>query len=728
MVKKILCTLGPASLNREVVTRLAELGVSLFRINLSHTELGDLPSIIRRVQEWTSVAVCLDTEGAQARTGSFVDDAVRLRDACTVVIPRARVAGDASRFNLTPLSIVDALVAGDLLRIDFNGVLLQVIDRTEDRALVARVLHGGLVGSRKAVDVDRIITLPALSEKDRQAVTIGRQFGIRHVALSFANRADDVRALRALVPEGTTIIAKIESRAGLTDMDAIAAHADALLLDRGDMSREVPIEHLPLVQERVIQRGRALGKPVYVATNLLESMVRASLPTRAEVNDVYHTLRDGAAGLVLAAETAIGEHPVACVRTVVRLIRTFEAQQERGGSSLPSASFALPQATSFLIEPHGGLLVQRIASDVERDASASFPHIAVSDEDCFDCEQIATGGFSPLTGFLGQEALESVLRTNRLPSGTVWTLPVILQVSAVDAQRCGIGTRVVLTDATGFACAFLDIRERFTIDCDAVARLWFGTVSMEHPGVAQLHQRGPHCIAGDVTLIAPLPSRHQYYALTPAQVRAVFEQKGWSRVVGFHTRNAPHRGHEYLQHAALERVRADGLFISPVIGRKKPGDFLPEPIMRSYETLMELGRYPVGKVVLGCFKTSSRYSGPREAVFTMLRHKNMGCSHFIIGRDHTGVQQFYTTVDYRSYIALLGDIGIEPVFFDAVGYHPERDAYTTLTEQGTVAPLSGTEAREALRQQRPLPNWFMREEVQELLRNDIAAGKPVFAS
>lgn len=727
MLKKILCTLGPASLNREVVTRLAELGVSLFRINLSHTEIGDLPAIVRQIQEWTSIPVCLDTEGAQVRTGSFADGVAELRDFRIVMISRARVLGDASRFNLTPLSMVDALEVGDFLRIDFNGVLLQVIRRTDD-GLLARVLHGGAVGSRKAVDVDRAVALPAFSEKDHQSIAIGKQFGIRHVALSFANRADDVVALRALVSADTTVIAKIESRIGLENIDAIAACADALLLDRGDMSREVPIEQLPIVQQHVIQRGRALGKPVYVATNLLESMVRSSLPTRAEVNDIYHTLCDGATGLVLAAETAIGEHPIACVQTVVRLIRTFETQHCVGVSPHTSQSSVLPQATSFLIEPHGGVLVQRIASDAERNAYASFPKIVISDADCFDCEQIATGGFSPLTGFMGREALETMLHTNRLSSGAVWTLPIILQVSDTDAQRCGVGDRVVLTDASGFACAFLDVRERFTIDLDAIAHLWFGTTSCEHPGVVQLQQRGPHCLAGDVTLIAPIPSAHQHYALTPVQVRAIFEQKGWSRVVGFHTRNAPHRGHEYLQHTALDRVHADGLYISPVIGKKKHGDFLPESIMRSYEILVELGRYPAGKVVLGCFKTSSRYSGPREAVFTMLRHKNVGCSHFIIGRDHTGVGQFYTHMDYRAYFESLGDIGIEPVFFDAVGYHPERATYTMLSDPGTVAPISGTEAREALRQQRTLPDWFMREEVQELLRRDIVAGKPVFAS
>jgi ATP sulfurylase len=200
---------------------------------------------------------------------------------------------------------------------------------------------------------------------------------------------------------------------------------------------------------------------------------------------------------------------------------------------------------------------------------------------------------------------------------------------------------------------------------------------------------------------------------------------GWSQVVGFHSRNPAHRGHEFIQLEALERTGADGIYLNPVIGPKKQGDFLAEPIMLSYQTLLEFGCYPKGKVVLGSFFTYSRYAGPREAVFTALCRKNMGCSHFIIGRDHTGVGDFYSRNANRELFDSLGDIGVKPVFFEAVGYNKQTGQYEV--DQGQpLTMISGGEVRETLRADKHLPDWFMRDLVQEVLLAEMKSDKPLF--
>ncbi|HXW00780.1 MAG TPA: sulfate adenylyltransferase, partial [Anaerolineae bacterium] len=173
------------------------------------------------------------------------------------------------------------------------------------------------------------------------------------------------------------------------------------------------------------------------------------------------------------------------------------------------------------------------------------------------------------------------------------------------------------------------------------------------------------------------------------------------------------------------RTGADGIYINPVMGPKKQGDFLPEPILLSYQTLLEFGCYPKGKVVLGSFFTYSRYAGPREAVFTALCRKNMGCSHFIVGRDHTGVGNFYPREANRELFESLGDIGVKPVFFETVGYNSETGKYEA--DQGQpLTMISGTEVRQTLRADKRLPDWFMRDLVQEVLLEEMRSGKPLF--
>jgi pyruvate kinase len=237
------------------------------------------------------------------------------------------VEGTAERFTLWPPTIFDALAPGATLSVDFDGALLRVIEAEPGRA-TAVVAASGRVRSNKAVTVDPPPSLPALSQKDLAAIEVGARLGIRAYALSFASSAEDVVRLRGLVPEGSFVIAKIESRKGVRNMDEIIAATDAALIDRGDLSREIPLEHVPYYQKAIVRRANRWNRPVYVATNLLESMVTSRLPTIAEANDLANTLLDGVHGLVLAAETAIGVDPVGSVDMVLRAIRAFERAGE----------------------------------------------------------------------------------------------------------------------------------------------------------------------------------------------------------------------------------------------------------------------------------------------------------------------------------------------------------------------------------------------------------------
>jgi pyruvate kinase len=694
MAKEILCTLGPASLDPRIIGRLEQGGATLFRINLSHTKVRDLPRLIETIRSATEIPICLDTEGAQIRTGDLVNGDITMRDNTIVRAHARRVPGDDKNFSLYPAGITEQLEVGDFISIDFNSVLVQVIGIEKDFVSM-RVLHGGRVGQNKAVTVERDIPIPPLSEKDEAALELGRELGLRHFALSFANAGSDVQEIRRHVGEDAFVISKIESLSGLANLEEIASHSNALLIDRGDLSRQVPVELLPQTQKCVIHRAKRVGCSVYVATNLLESMVSAPTPTRAEVNDIYNTLADGADGLVLAAETAIGQFPIQCVSMVSKMIRGAEKGEGDEKDFYPV------------------------------DAVSLLPRLCVSERDLMDCEQLANGTYSPLAGFMDRQTLDSVLNVNRLPAGEIWTLPILLQIDAGRDLAFSTGDRVALTYDDGEIHALLDVSEIYDYDLEKLALGIYGTSSTDHPGVARVMAGGGRFIAGEVTLVQPLASPHRHYLLTPAQSRFVFTQLGWSQVVGFHGRNPAHRGHEFIQAQALESTGADGLYINPVIGPKKKGDFLPGPILQSYQTLLEFGCYPKGKAVLGSFFTYSRYAGPREAVFTALCRKNMGCSHFIVGRDHSGVGRFYEADANRKLFDSLGDLGVEPIFFETVGYNASSGALEVDRGQ-PLEMISGTEVRETLRAEKRLPDWFMRELVQEVLIAEIRNGNPVF--
>lgn len=658
--KELLCTLGPASREQYVISRLEDIGVSLFRINLSHTKVEHLDKVIEDLKSITNVPICLDTEGAQIRTGDLNEGKIFVEENDVIRITNALIKGDKERFNLYPHEVVDLLKVGDLLSIDFNSVLVQVIQKDNEGALI-RVLTGGLLGQNKGVSLDRNIYLSPLTEKDKKAIAIGMKHNLKHVALSFANRASDVEQLKELVGEDVFLISKIESIEAIENLKEIAGRSNAILLDRGDLSREVPIEEIPRAQKEIIRRSKEYGSKVYVATNLLESMIEAPNPTRAEVNDVFNTIVDGADGLVLAAETAIGSYPIQCAEMVSKIINQFN--KFNNGSKF-STKYLKTRHSLLQIDPHGGKLINRILSDADWDEINSYKKLKVKESDLLNAEQIAIGTFSPLEGFMTKLELESVIYDYTLSDGVIWPLPITLQIAKSQADKLSKGEKIALClDKDEQVYAFLEIEDIYQYDIDKIAKEVFATSDSKHPGVKFLKNSGETFLGGRIQMINRLPSKYKYYEITPHQTRRIFDNKGWSRIVGFHTRNVAHRAHEFIQMEAFKKHQCDGIFIHPLIGPKKTGDYHPEIILKSYEFLTKK-YFPKDEVVLAAFQSYPRYSGPREAVFTAICRKNFGCSHFIVEREHSGVGNFYEPDSSHKLLDRLGDIGIVPIYFN----------------------------------------------------------------
>ena len=324
MSKKILVTLGPSSMNEEVISKCSELGVYTFRINLSHTPEENISSVIDKIKKWTDTPICIDSEGAQIRNERMLSETTNYQTDDQIFIHYNPVLGDKNNISFTPHGIINQMEEGDEINIDFNRVKIR-IDQILEKHALARVISGGSVGSNKACDINKDIFMSPITNKDKKAIKIGLQKNVRHFALSFANRGSDVALMRDLVGPEVKIISKVESRSALNNLSEIINLTDEILIDRGDLSRQIPIQKIPLLQRLIIDKSRSLNVPVFVATNLLESMVSTKDPTRAEVNDVVSSLLMGADGLVLAAETAIGKHPVEAVKMIKQLIKEAES-------------------------------------------------------------------------------------------------------------------------------------------------------------------------------------------------------------------------------------------------------------------------------------------------------------------------------------------------------------------------------------------------------------------
>ncbi|MBK8476488.1 MAG: sulfate adenylyltransferase [Opitutaceae bacterium] len=507
-----------------------------------------------------------------------------------------------------------------------------------------------------------------------------------------------------------------------------------------DLSKEIPVEKIPFTQKIILNKAAKKGVAVFVATNLLETMVEKRKPTRAEVHDVVNTILDGAYGLALSAETAIGRYPFLCVNMMQRLIRhtvsvvdfpKVETKEDAFVGRLCEAGYLLDREVGSALGPaHGGTLISRMAKDIDPAAVSVLPRIELADDLQMDVEQIAIGTFSPLEGFMNQRDLRSVLREMRLANGCIWPIPVVLDVSRGEAARHAVGATICLVDRTGRALALLELEEKYEFDRDQYLKAVYGTLDNRHPGVNRGRALHPVFLAGKITRLARRASETAEYELTPRQVRRLFEERGWQKVVGFHTRNVIHRSHEFIQLQALAAESCDGLFVQPIVGSKKPGDFQPQQIIRSYETMMK-GFYPPDQTFFAVLATWSRYAGPREAVFTAICRKNYGCSHFIVGRDHTGVAGWYEPEASQRIFDRFPDLGIKVVKFGNVTYskrlgHYVHETQATVVDRQDRQEISGTQARAMLRAGQRPPEWFMRKAISDQIVASLRAGETVF--
>jgi pyruvate kinase len=323
---QILATLGPSSLNNSVIKKLDDLEIDLLRLNMSHVNISSLEGFIKQIRQLSKIPICIDTEGAQVRSNCFKNNAAFFKKGSVIKIHKDERIGDNHNMSFSPTGIVDKFQVNDVIYIDFNSVSLKVIEKNRDY-LDAQVLTEGEVGSNKASNLNREIELDVFTDKDLQAFEIGMQNNINNYSLSFTNHSSDVDKLREYVGN-SNIISKIESKKGVKNLLSITKVANQILIDRGDLSREVSIEKIPFVQRKIIEIANQEKTPVFVATNLLESMIKSSVPNRAEVNDVISTLQMGANGLVLAAETAIGKYPVDAVKMIKSLIDEFKSSNQ----------------------------------------------------------------------------------------------------------------------------------------------------------------------------------------------------------------------------------------------------------------------------------------------------------------------------------------------------------------------------------------------------------------
>lgn len=746
---QVIATLGPATLDDVHLRRFKAKGVDFVRVNMSHSTLDELKAAITLARR-AGVPFIVDTEGAQVRTGTMEKPVIHYPENAVVRITSDAVLGSERILQLRPGTVLEQLEPGDLIHIDFDTLVLRVTNVATARLgyIMARVVTDGFVGNNKGVVivpvVARQIVMPRLSEKDYGALEIGMRSGVSHVAVSFVRSAATVEHVRERTGGKMKIIAKIECLEALEHLDEIIETSDYLLIDRGDLSKEIPIERIPFTQKAIISKANACGVGVFVATNLLETMVERRKPTRAEVQDVINTVADGAHGLVLASETAVGKHPIECVNMLKRLIRQAEttlaalanetvstpgvpAGAGMAGRMVAKLELEDPALSSALVAPHGGHLIHRVATRPRQDIDA-LPKVPLDPNTRMDFEQIAMGTYSPLTGFMCKHDLRSVMTRMRLADDTVWPIPVLLGTSSHVARSFGVGDEVALVDDFDQVVGVLEVRDMYSVDREELCRHVYGTTDPRHPGVGMAHRLGPVLLGGPVELISRRQSAVSQYDLSPRQIRRMFEDRGWSTVLGFHTRNVIHRAHEFIQMRALEEQNCDGLFVHPVVGRRKPGDFHPRFVVHSYERMISKF-YPSGRVVLATFSTFSRYAGPREALFTAICRKNFGCSHFIVGRDHTGVSDFYPKRASQEIFDRFPDLGITPVRFQEV-YFSRRAKRYVVTENSAAAvdklSISGTEARNLFLQGRTPPGWFMRPEISQLILSAIENGEEVF--
>ena len=376
------------------------------------------------------------------------------------------------------------------------------------------------------------------------------------------------------------------------------------------------------------------------------------------------------------------------------------------------------------IEPHGGKLVNRFVSEIEKqkkiEQARHLKKILLDEYLTFDLDCIAKGIFSPLEGFMGEEATLSSLETMHIRKTIPWTIPILLDVPRDKADMIEMGEVVALYSADNGLVGTIEVREKFRLDKKYLAEKVYGTTDDNHPGVKRTYGLEDIFIAGPVEVFDKKVIDFEEYNLPPQQTRAIFEERGWKRIVAFQTRNPIHRAHEYLTKCALEIC--DGLLIHPLMGTTKSDDIPGNVRMECYKALIN-NYYPQNHVLLSIMPVNMRYAGPKEAVMHAIVRKNYGCTHFIVGRDHAGVGNYYGTYDAQKIFDNFNpeELKITPLFFDHTFYCRACGNMASIKtcphDANTHVVLSGTKVREMLKKGETLPEEFTRKEVAAVLMN-----------
>lgn len=372
--------------------------------------------------------------------------------------------------------------------------------------------------------------------------------------------------------------------------------------------------------------------------------------------------------------------------------------------------------------PHGKKLINRFVVSDKKNTDGMYT-VQISNELRNDIENIADGIFSPLEGFVGEDDFQSIVRTGRLSSGLAWTVPIILDVSEEEAVKMKDAGQVALATDGKEKFAILHVEELYSFDKKACAKSIYQTEDIKHPGVGKMINLKDRLVGGKVDVIKRIEqSALRKHRMTPAETRAEITRKGWKSVVGFQTRNVPHVAHEMLQKAALNLY--DGLLVNPLIGKKKQGDFKDELILSTYLALID-SYYPKEMVMFVTLHTEMRYAGPKEAIHHAIMRKNFGCSHFIVGRDHAGVGNYYHPFAAHEIFKDYSDLEIEPLFFPAF-YYCKRCLMYSNERNCPHGPefrdeLSGTNMRKMVSEGSMPANHLMRPEVAKII---ISSNEP----
>ena len=366
-------------------------------------------------------------------------------------------------------------------------------------------------------------------------------------------------------------------------------------------------------------------------------------------------------------------------------------------------------------EPHGGRLINRVVGEGKDRAEEvkRLPQIVLTTELAKEVQNIAYGVFSPLEGFLTRDDYVSVLNKRRLTTGVPWTIPIVFDIPRDSEMKEGNDAALV---QEGRPVAIIHVEDIYRYDKEELAQKVFGTTDPGHPGVAKVYSMKEFLLGGKIDLINEPKIPFAEYYLRPHDTRLLFEEKGWRTVVAFQTRNIPHVGHEYLQKTAL--TFTDGLFINPVIGRKKSGDFKDELILKTYQALID-NYYPKDRVVMSILPMEMRYAGPREAIFHAIIRKNFGCTHFIVGRDHAGVGNYYPPYAAQEVFKEFPDLDITPMFFKSFFYC--KKCLSVVNEKTCPhgnqehIDFSGTKIREMLLRKEVPPEELVRPEVSKII-------------